>query len=159
MLSTLCAFIYFIFTRTQWDWYHHYNHSHFTETETEPPRLRNLAEVTQLLNPCSLFPGQDHSAALFLSNMHIVALQLLSHIWLFWDPMDCILPGSSVHGNFPGKNTRVDCHFLPQGIFLNQGSNPHLLDWQADSSSLRHQGGPKCMYLLHKEHAPNLGLV
>ena len=28
---------------------------------------------------------------------------------------------------FP-KNTGVGCHFLPQGIFLTQGSNPHLLD-------------------------------
>ena len=28
--------------------------------------------------------------------------------------------------NFPGKNTGVGCHFLPQGIFLTQGSNPYL---------------------------------
>ena len=27
----------------------------------------------------------------------------------------------------PGKNTGVGCHFLLQGIFLTQGSNPHLL--------------------------------
>ena len=27
----------------------------------------------------------------------------------------------------PGKNTGVDCHFLLQGIFLTQGSNPCLL--------------------------------
>ena len=41
--------------------------------------------------------------------------------------MDCDLPGSSVHGDFPGKNTGVGCHALLQGIFLTQGSNPHLL--------------------------------
>ena len=29
--------------------------------------------------------------------------------------------------NFPGKNTEVGCHFLLQGIFLTQGSNPCLL--------------------------------
>ena len=28
------------------------------------------------------------------------------------DPMDRSPPGSSVHGNSPGKNTRVGCHFL-----------------------------------------------
>ena len=28
--------------------------------------------------------------------------------------------------NFLGKNTGVDCHFLLQGIFPTQGSNPHL---------------------------------
>ena len=43
------------------------------------------------------------------------------------DPMDCSLPGSSVHGDSPGKNTGVGCHFLLQGIFQNQGSNPCLL--------------------------------
>jgi len=40
---------------------------------------------------------------------------------LFGDPMDCSLPGSSVHGIFSGKNTGVGCHFLLQGIFLMQG--------------------------------------
>ena len=29
-----------------------------------------------------------------------------------------------------GKNTGVGCHFLLQGIFLDQGSNLHLLHWQ-----------------------------
>ena len=35
--------------------------------------------------------------------------------------------------DFPGKNTGGGCHFLLQGIFLTQGSNPHLLHlllWQ-----------------------------
>ena len=36
------------------------------------------------------------------------------------------LPGFSPW-NFPGKNTGVGCHFQLQGIFLTQGSNPHLL--------------------------------
>ena len=41
--------------------------------------------------------------------------------------MDCSLRGSSVHGDSPGKNTGVGCHFLLQGIFLTQESNPGLL--------------------------------
>ena len=28
------------------------------------------------------------------------------------DPMDCSPPGSSVHGDFPGKNTGMGCHFI-----------------------------------------------
>ena len=43
------------------------------------------------------------------------------------DLMDCSLPGSSIHGNSPGKNTGVGCHALLQGIFPTQGSNPDLL--------------------------------
>ena len=30
------------------------------------------------------------------------------------DPIDCSLPGSCVHGDSPGKNTGVGCHFLLQ---------------------------------------------
>ena len=41
--------------------------------------------------------------------------------------MDCSQPGSSVHGDSPGKNTGVGCHALSQGIFPTQGSNPGLL--------------------------------
>ena len=40
------------------------------------------------------------------------------------DPMDYSLPGSSIHGASPGKNTRVGYHTLLQGIFPTQGSNP-----------------------------------
>ena len=39
------------------------------------------------------------------------------------NPMDCSLPGSSVHGIFQVKNAGAGCHFLLQGIFLTQGSN------------------------------------
>ena len=38
--------------------------------------------------------------------------------------------------NIPGKNPGSGCHFLLQGIFLTQGSNPsllHLLLWKVDS--------------------------
>ena len=41
--------------------------------------------------------------------------------------MNCSLPGASVHGDSPGKNTGVGCHFLLQGIFLTQGSNLNLM--------------------------------
>ena len=60
-----------------------------------------------------------------------------------WDPMDCSLPGSSVHGDFPGKNTGVGCHFLRQGIFPTQGSNPGLLRCRQTLYHLSQQGSPK----------------
>ena len=44
-----------------------------------------------------------------------------------------------------GKNTKVDCHFLLQGIFPTQGSNPclpHLLHWPAGFLPLCHLGSP-----------------
>ena len=52
---------------------------------------------------------------------------VLNHVQLFSDPMHCSLPGSPVHGIFPGKNAGVGCHFLLQGIFMTQGSILYLL--------------------------------
>ena len=45
----------------------------------------------------------------------------------------------------PGKNTGVGCHFLLQGIFPSQGSNPwflRLLRWQVCSLLLTPPGKP-----------------
>ena len=62
------------------------------------------------------------------------------------DPMDCSLPGSSVHGDSPGKNTEVGCHSLLQGIFPTQESNPglqyckqilHHLSWQSSLMEIK----------------------
>ena len=57
-----------------------------------------------------------------------------------WDPMDCSLPGSSVHGISQARILEWGCLFLLQGIFLTQGSNPCILHWQADSLPLNHRG-------------------
>ena len=43
------------------------------------------------------------------------------------DPMDCSPPGSSVHGDSPGKNTGVGSLSLLQGIFQTQELNWGLL--------------------------------
>ena len=57
--------------------------------------------------------------------------------------------------DFPGKNTRTGCHFLLQGIFLTQGSNPiffRLLHLQAGSLPLglpgKATGGPTLNHLI-----------
>ena len=57
-----------------------------------------------------------------------------------------------------GNNTAVGCHALLQGIFLTQGSNPHLLcllHWQA--GSLPHLGSPNTTHLfVHVRNIPVL---
>ena len=57
-------------------------------------------------------------------------------------PMDSNPPGSSAHGDSPGKNTGVGCHFLFQGIFSTQGSNPGLLYCRKILYHLSHQESP-----------------
>ena len=61
------------------------------------------------------------------------------------NPMDCSPPGSSVHGDSPGKNTGVRCHALLQGIFPTQGSNPSLPHCGQILYHLSHQGSPRIL--------------
>ena len=44
--------------------------------------------------------------------------------------------------DFPGKDTGVGCHFHLQGLFLDQGLNPHLLHWW-EHIPLSHWGSPR----------------
>ena len=53
--------------------------------------------------------------------------KLLQSCWALCDHMDGNPPGSSAHGNSPGKNIGVGCLALLQGIFPTQGLNLHLL--------------------------------
>ena len=56
------------------------------------------------------------------------------------DPVDCSLPGSSVHGILQARS--VCCHSLLQGIFPTLGSNPGLLHCRQILYHLSHQGSP-----------------
>ena len=55
------------------------------------------------------------------------AAKLLQSCLTLCDPMDYSSPGSSVHGDSPGKKTTVGCCALFQGIFPTQELNPSLL--------------------------------
>ena len=57
--------------------------------------------------------------------------------------MDCSPPGSSVHGDSPGKNNGGGCHALLQGIFPTRGSNPGLPHYRRILYHLSHQGSPR----------------
>ena len=107
-----------------------YNHSSFRELETRLEKLANLSEVIHFWPLGTLFPqaaptGQWVQSA--AEEYVCVCAKLLQSCPTFCDPMDCSPPGSSVHGDSPGKNARVGCHALLLEIFPTQGSNPHLL--------------------------------
>ena len=68
-------------------------------------------------------PFRSNPAILMHAHMHA---RSHSHVWLFatsWTQLAKLL----YPWDFPGKNTRVDCHFLFQGITPTLGLNPHLL--------------------------------
>ena len=77
------------------------------------------------------------STSLIILYVHVKIAQLCLTLC---NPMDCSLPGSSVHGIFPGKNARMDCHLLLQGIFPTQGLNPGLPHCRQTLSQLSHKG-------------------
>ena len=58
------------------------------------------------------------------------------------DPMDCSLPGSSVHGDSPGKNTAVGLTCPPPEDLPNPGSEPRSPALQADSLPSEPPGKP-----------------
>ena len=51
--------------------------------------------------------------------------------------------------NSLGKNTGVGCHFLLQGNFLIQGSNPGLLHYRQILYCLSHQGSPVASFHIY----------
>ena len=60
------------------------------------------------------------------------------------DPMDYSQPGSSIHGDSPGKNTSgLPCPH--PGIVPTQGSNPSLPHCRQILYCLSHQGSPRIL--------------
>ena len=73
---------------------------------------------------------------------HADMVELQDHCSLNWWALDIWTLAPICAWYLPGKNTGVGCHFLLQGIFLREGSNPWFLHWKADSLPLSHQGSP-----------------
>ena len=67
---------------------------------------------------------------------------MLSFVQLLFDPLDCSLPGSSVHGDSPGKTTGVGWPFPSPENLPNPWIVPKSPTLQVDSLHLSHQGNP-----------------
>ena len=67
--------------------------------------------------------------------------QSLSHIQLFVTPR-IIAYQALLSIGFPRQENWSGLPFLLQRTFPSQGSNPHLLHWQANSLPLSHKGSP-----------------
>ena len=84
---------------------------------------------------------------------------LIAHSYLTLWPHG--LPGSSVRGDSPGKNTGAGCHAFLQGIFPTQGPNPCLLHCKQILYSLNHQGSPsyiclRCSFIFCNKRSQNI---
>ena len=102
-------------------------------------------------NLCTLFLGILNGAAtveksLGFSQLSIELLRSevksLSHAWLFATPWTVACTKLLHPWDFQGKTTGVGCHFLLQGIFPTQGSNPGLSHCRQTLYLLSHQRSP-----------------
>ena len=102
-----------------------------------PKSLQTVTATMKLKDVCSLEGKLWQTCA-------VLSLDALSWgcMLTLCNPVDCSLPGSSVHGDSPDKNTGVGCHSLLQGIFSTQGSNPGLLHCWWILYHLSQQGSP-----------------
>ena len=80
-----------------------------------------------------------------------VVFQLLSEVQFWGDPMNCSPPGSSVHGISQARILEWVAISFSRGVFLTQGSNPHLLYQQVDSLPLNYQGSQKQLLVWPKK--------
>ena len=70
-------------------------------------------------------------------------LYLVTQSWpTLCNLMDYSLPGSSVHGNSPGKNTEVVCQAFLHGIFPSLGIEPRSPAQQVESLQSEPPGKP-----------------
>ena len=72
------------------------------------------------------------------------------------DPMDCSLPGSSVHGIFQARVLEWVAISFSRVIFPTQGSNPGLLHRRQMLYRLSHQGRPQTS--LQNSSLPGCGI-
>ena len=101
------------------------------------PRSPALKVVSLLSEP----PGNPRASSKLkgLSEAAATTAKPLQSCPTLCNPVDCSPPGSSVHGDPPGKNTGVVCHALLQGILPTQGSDSGLLHCRRILHHLSHE--------------------
>ena len=67
----------------------------------------------------------------------------LSYVWLFWDPMDCRLPGSSVHGILQAAELELVAVSFSRGSCPPRDQTWIICIGKQVSSPLSYQGSPE----------------
>ena len=110
----------------------------------------NLPQLGRLGNGGADSPSQCLSVSLgtFLSQCCESESEVVQSCPTLCDPMDVACTKLQRPWDFQDKSTTgVACHFLLQGIFPTQGSNPGLSHCRQTLYHLSHQGSPGQVYL------------
>ena len=102
------------------------------------------------MQTCACSQNNSHkkeklSAILFIQKLTLFGggVCVVTSCPIVCDLMDCSPPMGLLRWDSPGKNTRMGCQALSQGISLTQGLNrnlSHPLHWHAGSLLLGHLG-------------------
>ena len=99
-----------------------------------------LASAVQQ-NEISINRGVDKDVEHMYNEIVAVVVQLLSHVSLLFNPMDCSSPDCSVHGTFQQEYWR-GVPFPSPEVLLDPGVKPVSPAWQMHSLTPGHQGNP-----------------
>ena len=97
--------------------------------------------LSDLVHSVSQAPVSSTSLAQTQMHSFLLKVKSLSRVQLFATPWTVAYQAPPTW-DFPGKSTGVGCHFLLQGIFLTQGSNPGLPHCRQTPYCLSCQGSP-----------------
>ena len=152
------AFLVPLETPTRCNWHIGIHKDFFTwpvqvkaSDDGDDERVRQTLGFTQFIYSKEQFSEwwQGEAELISLFNLYVLCCAyLLSHVLLFAAPWTVAPPGSSVHGDFPGKNTWVGSLSLLQGIFLTQELNQGLLHCRQILYQLSSQRSPWNLYIL-----------
>ena len=109
-----------------------------------PPQVYMCSPSWTLLPPPSPYHPSGSSQCTSPKHPHWTKLKKISRLVAsdsVW-PHGLWLASILCPRNSPGKNTRLGCHYLLQGIFPTQGSNLCLLHCRQILYHLSHQGSP-----------------
>ena len=109
-------------------------------TRKFPARVSNTKPLFFLISEPS---GLHSSGTVFsLESLKLAQGSVAQSCLTLWDPTDRSPPGSSVHGNSPGNNPGVGCHFFLQGIFRTRDCTQFSSISRQILYCLSHQGSP-----------------
>ena len=116
--------------------------STFNTADTFFPFLLKYISVLLFRNFLIIFLTLSHFRNIFILCAYVLSCSVMSNSL---ETHGCNLPGSSIYGDSPGKNTRMGCHALLQGIFPTQGLNLGLTYCRQILYHLSHQGNPRIL--------------
>ena len=108
-----------------------------------------LLELWFSQSMCPVVGLLGHMVDLLLCAMLCLVTQLCLTLC---NPVDCSLPGFSVHWDFPSKNIGVGCLSLLQGNFLTQESSCGLLHCRQILYQLSYQESPRFIPSINKKY-------